>query len=65
MACLQIYPELLSLATYLRVRSNSKEVSYLSWQKRYANLKTTCYIKLKFLLWTKPLENLILVKYLI
>ena len=30
MACLQIYRELLSLATFLRVHSNSKEVSYLS-----------------------------------
>ena len=30
MACLQIYQELLSLATFLRVHSNSKEVSYLS-----------------------------------
>ena len=30
MACLQIYRELLSLTTFLRVPSNSKEVSYLS-----------------------------------
>ena len=30
MACLQIHQELLSLATFLRVHSNSKEVSYLS-----------------------------------
>ena len=30
MACLQIYRELLLLATFLRVHSNSKEVSYFS-----------------------------------
>ena len=64
-ACLQIYRELLSLATFLRVHSNSKEVSYLSWQNTYPNLKTTCHIKLKFFLWTKLLENLLLAKYLI
>ena len=39
MACLQIYRELLSLTTFLRVHSNSKEVSYLSWQNAYSNLK--------------------------
>ena len=33
--CLQIYPELLSLTTILRVHSNSEEVSYLSWQNTY------------------------------
>ena len=65
MACLQIYWELLSLATFLWVHSNSKEVSYLSWQNMYPNLKTTCHIKLKFFLWTKLLENLLLAKYLI
>ena len=64
MACLQIYRQLLSLATFLRVHSNSKEVSYLSWQNTYPNLKTTCHIKLKFFLWTKLLENLLLAKYL-
>ena len=47
MACLQIYRELLSLATFLRVHSNSEEVSYLSWQNAYSNLKTTRDIKLK------------------
>ena len=52
MACLQISRELLSLATFLRVHSNSKEVSY-------------CHIKLKFSLWTKFLESLLLTKYLI
>ena len=62
MACLQIYRELLTL---LRVHSNSKEVFYLSWQNTYPNLKTTCHIKLKFFLWTKLLENLLLAKYLI
>ena len=65
MACLQIYRELLSLTTFLRVHWNSKEVSYLSWQNTYPNLKTTCLIKLKFFLWTKLLENLLLAKYLI
>ena len=64
MACLQIYWELLSFATFLRVQSNSKEVSYLYWQNMYPNWKTTCYIKLKFFLWTKLLENLLLGKYL-
>ena len=65
MACLQIYRELLSITTFLRVHSNSKEVSYLSWQNTYPNSKTTCHIKLKFFLWTKLLENLLLAKYLI
>ena len=65
MACLQIYQELLSLATFLRVHSNSEEVSYLSWQKRHPNLKTTCHIKLKFFLWTKLLVDLLLARYLI
>ena len=65
MACLQIYRELLSLATFLRVHSNSKEVSYLPWQNTYPNLKTTCHIKLKCFLWTKLIENLLLGKYLI
>ena len=51
--------------TFFRVHSNSKEVSYLSWQNTYPNLKTTCHIKLKFFLWTKLLENLLLAKYLI
>ena len=50
MACLQIYPELLSFTTFLRVHSNSKEVSYLSRQNKYPNLKTTFHIKLKFFL---------------
>ena len=65
MACLQIYRELLSLTTFLRVHSNWKEVSYLSWQNTYPNLKTACHIKLKFFLWTKLLGNLLLAKYLI
>ena len=51
-------------ATFLRVYSNSKEVSYLSWQNTYPNLKTAFHINLKFLLWTKLLENLFLAKYL-
>ena len=59
-ACLQIYRELLSLVTFLRVHSNSKEVSYLSWQNTYPNLKTACHIKLKFFFWTQLLENLLM-----
>ena len=65
MACLQIYRELLSLATFLKVHSNSEEVSYLSWQNTYPNLKTTCCIKQKFFLWTKIQKRLLLAKYLI
>ena len=65
MACLQICQELLSLATFLRVQSNSKEVSHFCWQNTCLNLKTTCHVKLKFSLWTKLLENLLLAKYLI
>ena len=61
----KFYRELLSLATFLRVHSNWKEVSYPSWQNTYPNLKTTCHINLKFFLWTKLLENLLLAKYLI
>ena len=64
-ACLQIYRELLSLATFFRVYSNSEEVSYLSCQYTYSNLKTTSHIKQKIFLWLKLLENLLLVKYLI
>ena len=48
-ACLQIYQELLSLMTFLRVHSNSKEISYLPWQNTYPNLKTTCHIQLNFI----------------
>ena len=55
----------MSFATFLRVHSNSKEVSYLYWQNSYPNLKTTCHIKLKFYLWTEILEGLLLAKYLI
>ena len=65
MACLQIYRESLFLTTFLRVHSNLKVVSYLSWQNAYPNLKITCDIKLKFFLWTKLLENLLYAKFLI
>ena len=61
---LQIYRELLALVMFAWVHSNSEEVSYLSWQNTYPNLKTTCFIKLKFLSWTKLLENLLLARYL-
>ena len=50
MACLQVYRELLSLATFLRVHSNSKELSYLSLQNRDPNLKTDRHVKLEFCL---------------
>ena len=65
MACLQIYGELLLIATFLWVHSNSKEVSYLTWQNTYPNLKTFGHIKLKLFLWTKLLENLLFTKYFI
>ena len=41
-----------------------KEVSYLSWQNTYPNLKTTCHKKLKFFSWIKLLEYLLIVKHL-
>ena len=44
---------------------NSKEVSYLPWQKKYPNLKTTCHVNPKCFLWTKLPKNLLLAKYLI
>ena len=53
------------LTNFVRDHSNSKEVSYLSWQNTYHNLKTACHIKLKFFLWTKLLENLLFAKRLI
>ena len=59
------FTENYSLAAFLWIHSNSKEVSYLSWQNTYPNLKTTSHIKLKFFLWTKLMENLLLAKYLI
>ena len=65
LVCLQIYQELLSLVTFHRVYWNSEEVSYLSWQNTYPNLKTTCHIKPKRFLSTKFLEKLLLAKYLI
>ena len=39
--------------------------SYLSWQNFYPNIKTASHIKLKFYLWTKLLENVLLAKYLL
>ena len=50
---------------FLQVDSNSKEVSYLSWQNTYPNLKTSCHIQLKCFFWPKLLENLLLSKYLV
>ena len=63
MACLQVYRQWFLLAAFLRVYTNSSEVSCLSCQ--YPNLKTTFHIKLEFFFWTKLLENLLLAKYLI
>ena len=63
--CLQIYREWMSLATFLRVHSNSKEVSFLPWQNKYPSLKTTCHIMPIFFLWTKLPKKLLLAKYLI
>ena len=42
-----------------------KKVSYLAWQNKYSDLKTTCHIKPKLFLWTKLLEILLLSKFLI
>ena len=44
--CLQIYRELLSLATFLRVHSNSKEVSYL-WELTPWKISHICRCTLK------------------
>ena len=53
------------LRLFLRGHSNSRKVSYLSWQNTYPNFESTCHIKLKCFLWTKLKENLLLMKYLI
>ena len=65
MDCLQNLPRIIVAGEFSPSSSNSKEVSYLSWQNTTPNLKTTCHIKLKFFLWTKLLEYLLLAKYLI
>ena len=56
MAYLQIYQEWLLLASFLRVYSNSMEISYLPWQNKYPNLTCQLYLpyQAKFLLvyWT-------------
>ena len=64
-ACLQIYQEKLSLATFLRVHSNTKEIFYLPWQNKYPVLKTNCHIKPNVFLRTELPKNLLLAKYLI
>ena len=51
------------LRLFSRGHSNSRKVSYLSWQNTYPNFESTCHIKLKFFLWTKLIENLLLAKY--
>ena len=43
-----LFTNLPRIIVVLQVYSNSKEVSYLSWQSMYPNLKTTRHIKLKF-----------------
>ena len=48
--------------TFHRVHSNSEEVSYIPWQNKYPDLKTTYYKKPEFLLWTKLLETLLITK---
>ena len=55
----------MSLETFLRLHSSSKEAPYLPWQNKYPNLKTNCHVKPEFSLWAKLLENLIFAKYLI
>ena len=37
-----------NIVGFLQVNSNLKELSYLPWQNKYPNLKTTCHIKPKF-----------------
>ena len=65
MACLQIYREWFSLASFLQVHLNWKEVSYFCWQNMCPNPKNICHIKLKYFLWTKDLEKLLHAKYFI
>ena len=57
--------ELLSLGTFLQVHSNSKRYSTSLDKMHILTWELTCHVKLKFFLWTKPLENLLLAKYLI
>ena len=50
---------------YCRLRLSS---DFIQTKKRYPtalDLKTTCHIKLKFFMWTKLLESLMLAKYFI
>ena len=59
------FTEIIVARDFLRVHSNSKEVSYLPWQNKYPNLKTTYHIKPHFFLWTNLPKNLHLEKHLI
>ena len=59
------FTEIIVARDFLRVHSNSKEVSYLPWQNKYPNLKTTYHIEPKFFLWTNLLKNVHLAKTLI
>ena len=58
-------PRTIVACDFSRVHSNSKEVSYLTWQSKYSNLKTTCHIKAKFFVWTKHVKKLLSAKFLI
>ena len=60
MACLRNFRVQFSFAIFRQVHSNLKEVSYLPWQNKYSNLKTTFQIKPKFFLWAILLLNLLL-----
>ena len=64
MACLQIYQKPLSLSTFLWVHSTLEEVSHLSWQNIYPNLKTTYQAKM-FLVNLNPTYFLKVTKFLV
>ena len=65
MACLRNCREKLSLATFDRIQTNSKETSFLSLQNKYPNLKNNFHVQPIFFLQTKLFENLLLEKYLL
>ena len=56
MACLQIYQELLSLVTFLRVHSNSKEVLFLFDKIRILTRNYFSYQAKIFLVKQTPIE---------
>ena len=52
-------PQISTRVNQKKIKSSTCfNISYLSWQNTYPNLKTTCNTKLKFFLWPKLLENL-------